>query len=336
MTIRERLEQNEKDFLSQYACLSTQSRGRDFNLEQCNIRTDFQRDRDRIIHCNSFRRLKHKTQVFLAPQSDHYRARLTHTLEVSQIARTISRALALNEDLTEAIALGHDLGHTPFGHTGEKVLNEILSNGFKHNVQSVRTVEKLENKGKGLNLTVEVRDGILKHSDSCESPITLEGKVVRLADKIAYINHDIEDAIRAKVLTEEELPIECTQILGDNKSKRISTIINSVVTNSVDDIIMQQDVHNAHYQLKRFMYKNVYANPLAKSQDKKSEDIIKFLYEYFTENYDELPSLYHQIAELDSKEQAVADYIAGMTDTYAIEKFKDIFIPKCFSIKGDN
>lgn len=276
MNIREQSEKLERKYLSPYASLSCESQGREREEEQCDIRTVYQRDRDRIIHCKAFRRMKHKTQVFLAPMGDHYRTRLTHTLEVAQIARTISKALRLNEDLTEAIALGHDLGHTPFGHAGESALNDVCSQGFEHFRQSIRVVEILENNGKGLNLTKEVRDGIVNHRTSGH-PSTLEGKVVRLSDKIAYINHDIDDAIRGKIITEKDIPKEYADILGDTTKIRLNTLIHDVVSNSVDknDILMSPKVEEAMMGLRKYMFKNVYTNPLAKSEETKAKAMLK-------------------------------------------------------------
>ena len=265
MSIRENLERMEEISLSPFATLSVNSRGRDREEPQCDIRPVFQRDRDRILHCKSFRRLKHKTQVFLSPKGDHYRTRLTHTLEVSQNARTIAKALRLNEDLVEAIALGHDLGHTPFGHAGERILNELCDEGYRHNEQSVRIVEKLEKDGKGLNLTWEVRDGILNHQTSM-MPHTLEGKIVRLSDKIAYINHDIDDAIRAKVMSEEDIPLEIRKVLGMTTKERLNTLIHNIIMNSMgkNDIVMSEEIGGAMRDLRKFMFQKVYTNPRRK------------------------------------------------------------------------
>ena len=279
MTIRERIENEEKDILSPYACLSINSKGREREEEQCDIRPVFQRDRDRIIHSKSFRRLKDKTQVFLLPEGDHYRTRLTHTLEVSQNARTIAKALRMNEDLVEAIALGHDLGHTPFGHSGERVLNEICPYGFKHNEQSLRTVEVLEKDGQGLNLTFEVRDGILNHQTSC-MPCTLEGKIVRLSDKIAYFHHDMDDAIRAGILTEEDVPKDIREVLGNTTGERLDKFIHDIVTNSLgkDDIIMSPPVADAMVKMKTFMYDRVYKNSVAKKEEGRAKLLINNLW----------------------------------------------------------
>lgn len=311
--------------LSEYACRSSASRGRAVPEEPCPIRTVFARDRDRIIHCKSFRRLKYKTQVFIAPEGDHYRTRLTHTLEVSQIARTISRALRLNEDLTEAIALGHDLGHTPFGHAGEKSLNEVCPGGFRHYTQSLRVVDRLEHEGRGLNLTWEVRNGIERHTCG-ELPATLEGRVVRLADRIAYISHDIDDAIRAGVLKEEEIPFP--DVLGATHSKRINTLITDTVRNSENgQLRMSPAVGEAFDRLHSFMFDHVYRNPVAKHEEGKAMYIVRKLYEYFGTHTDRLPGEYRMICEQDG-EQAVCDYIAGMTDRFAIQTYSDLYIPK--------
>lgn len=331
MTVRERQIEEEKSRLSEYAVCSANSRGRLSEESPCPYRTEFQRDRDRIIHCNSFRRLKHKTQVFLSPLGDHYRTRLTHTLEVSQIARTIARALRLNEDLTEAISLGHDLGHTPFGHAGERVLNEITPFGYKHYLQSVRVVHRLEKNGKGLNLTYEVKNGIACHSAKLVAD-TLEGRIVKISDKVAYINHDIEDAIRAGVLSEADLPWDAVYILGRKKSERISTIIASIVENSTDDIRMSPEVEKAHRILKQFMFDSVYTNPVAKGEEGKAQGIIEKLYQYYSDNVDKLPAFFKEIADQDGVPRAVCDYISGMTDQFAVTQFKELFIPKSWNI----
>ena len=282
MSIRENLERMEEISLSPFATLSVISRGRDREEPQCDIRPVFQRDRDRILHCKSFRRLKHKTQVFLSPKGDHYRTRLTHTLEVSQNARTIAKALRLNEDLVEAIALGHDLGHTPFGHAGERILNELCEEGYRHNEQSVRIVEKLEKDGKGLNLTWEVRDGILNHQTSM-MPHTLEGKIVRLSDKIAYINHDIDDAIRAKVMSEEDIPLEIRKVLGMTTKERLNTLIHNIIMNSMgkNDIVMSEEIGGAMQDLRKFMFQKVYTNPAAKGEEAKAERLLCELYAHY-------------------------------------------------------
>lgn len=319
--------------LSPYASFSDQSRGRDREEEQCPMRTIYQRDRDRIIHCKAFRRLKHKTQVFLAPEGDHYRTRLTHTLEVAQIARSIARALNLNEDLTEAIALGHDLGHTPFGHAGERTLNSLCPMGFAHYKQSIRVVELLEKDGKGLNLTWEVRDGIVNHRTS-GNPSTLEGKAVRLSDKIAYINHDIDDGIRAGILKESDIPSEYTYVLGNSTKERLNTMISDIVVNSLgkNDIVMSEPVHKAMTDLRKFMFESLYLNPTAKSEEAKADKLITELYRYYVANTDKLPDTYKRfITEFDERpEQVVCDYIAGMSDQYSISKFQEIFVPKAW------
>ncbi len=328
MGIREEYEKYEDIRLSKYACKSIDSRGRREYEVECDIRTKFQRDRDRIIHSKAFRRLKHKTQVFLAPEGDHYRTRLTHTLEVSQISRTIARALRLNEDLTEAISLGHDLGHTPFGHNGEKILNSITSSGFQHNIQSLRVVDILEkHKDKqGLNLTYEVRDGILNHRGE-NSPETLEGRIVKIADRIAYLNHDIDDAIRAKVIKKDDIPSDVVKILGSDHGERINNMITNIVVNSTDknDIMMSDKVQFATDKLRNFMFENIYLNKKAKSENYKAEKILKDLFAYYLENTNKIPKDTFLIKE--DKEIRVKDYIAGMTDRYAIKKFKDIFVP---------
>lgn len=331
MTIREELELREREILSPYAALSANSRGRQRKEEECDIRPVFQRDRDRILHCKAFRRLKQKTQVFLLPMGDHYRTRLTHTLEVSQNARTIAKALQLNEDLTEAIALGHDLGHTPFGHAGERALNQICPLGFKHNEQSVRVVEVLEKQGEGLNLTWEVRDGILNHKTSGR-PHTLEGKVVQLSDKIAYINHDMDDAIRGGILTESDIPLEFSSVLGHSPKDRLDTMVHDVIINSRNqpDIRMSDRVWKAMRGLRSFMYERVYKNPKAKSEEGKAIHMVTNLYTYYMEHPDLLPNQYAGALEKKeiSREQQVCDYIAGMTDSYAVKKFEKYFIPE--------
>ena len=328
MLPRERIMANERLTLSEYACKSEDSRGRKVYEKPCDFRTDFQRDRDRIIHCNSFRRLKHKTQVFLIPHGDHYRTRLTHTLEVSQISRTVACALGLNEDLCEAIALGHDLGHTPFGHDGERVLDELLPGGFAHNFQSRRVVEVLEKDGKGLNLTAEVIDGIVSHRGSSAPPITLEGMVVRHCDKIAYINHDIEDAIRGGVISQEDLPEFPVKTLGETKSQRITSLVGSLVGNSSDKIRFDTLTEKAFGELRVFMFEKVYRAAPTIAEKDKAGNIVRYLYEYFYKNKDEMPRLYVEIAERDGLEAAVGDYISGMTDEYAIDYFSRLCIPK--------
>ena len=333
MNIREEQEKREHLIFSPYASFSDESRGRDRDEEPCSMRTIYQRDRDRIIHCKTFRRLKHKTQVFLAPEGDHYRTRLTHTLEVAQIARSIARALNLNEDLTEAIALGHDLGHTPFGHAGERTLNSLCPMGFAHYKQSIRVVEFLEKDGQGLNLTWEVRDGILNHRTS-GSPSTLEGKAVRLSDKIAYINHDIDDGIRAGILKESDIPSEYTDVLGNSTKERLNTMISDIIMNSIgkNDLVMSEPVHKAMTELRKFMFESLYLNPTAKSEEAKADKLITELYRYYVANTDKLPDTYKRfITEFDERpEQVVCDYIAGMSDQYSISKFQEIFVPKAW------
>ncbi|MCH5193758.1 MAG: deoxyguanosinetriphosphate triphosphohydrolase [Oscillospiraceae bacterium] len=326
MTIREQIEVMELGMLCEDACTSKGTGHRVRKESKCPIRTEFQRDRDRILHSNSFRRLKQKTQVFLSPVGDHYRTRLTHTLEVSQIARTISRAFRLNEDLTEAIALGHDLGHTPFGHAGEDVLNEVCPYGFKHYLQSVRVVDYIENGGKGLNLTYEVKNGIACHTNKVA--VTKEGYIVRLADKIAYINHDIDDAIRAGMLKEEDLPSSATNVLGHSKSARITTLITSILDGGVENIHMSDEVGKAHDELREFMFANVYKNSIAKTEESKAKALIEKLYNYFLRYPDKLPEEYKKIMVRFDKERAVCDYVAGMTDVYAVNLYKELFIPK--------
>lgn len=335
MTIRETMEQWERDDLSPYAALSSESRGRDVREEPCDIRPVYQRDRDRILHSKSFRRMKHKTQVFLAPEGDHYRTRLTHTLEVAQIARTIAKALRMNESLTEAIALGHDLGHTPFGHAGEYILNEICEEGFTHYEQSVRIVEVLEKKGRGLNLTWEVRDGIRNHR-TAGHPSTLEGNIVRYSDKIAYINHDIDDAIRGRIITEKDIPQEFTCVLGSSVKERLNIMIHDMIFNSMDkpEIIMSPDVDRAMKGLRQWMFENVYRNRIAKSEEGKAQQLIVRLYEFYLKNVDMLPEEYLVMMETrnEKKERVVCDYIAGMSDSYAIDKFEELFVPKSWNV----
>ena len=335
MTIRENLEQWEKDYLSPYASLSVNSKGRLRPEEQCDIRPVFQRDRDRIIHCKAFRRLKDKTQVFLTPEGDHYRTRLTHTLEVSQTARTIAKALKLNEDLVEAIALGHDLGHTPFGHAGERALNRVCPFGFEHAEQSVRTVDILEKDGKGLNLTYEVRDGIRNHQ-TIGKPHTLEGKIVRLSDKIAYIHHDMDDAQRAGIITEDDIPVTMRTFLGYTTRERLNTFVHNIIENSMDkdSISMSPDVFEAMMELRALMFRNVYENPVAKKEEDKAIKMLSELYEYYTDHPEAMSREYRELVEYRGvpKEQAVCDYISGMTDQYSMEKFREIYIPKSWEV----
>lgn len=330
MTIREQLEQREKDYLSPYATLSMNSKGRERKEEQCDIRPVFQRDRDRIIHSKSFRRLKDKTQVFLSPEGDHYRTRLTHTLEVSQNACTIAKALRLNVDLVEAIALGHDLGHTPFGHAGERALDKVCPYGFKHNEQSVRTVEILEKNGLGLNLTWEVKDGILNHQTS-SMPHTLEGKIVRYSDKIAYTYHDMDDAVRAGILKEKDIPREIGEIVGYSPRERLNNFIHDMVTTSMnkDDVTMSVEVEQAMKDLRRFMFDKVYSNELAKCEEKKAISLIETLYEHYMNHTNELPKFFVELGlKGEPREKVVCDYISSMTDRFAIALYEELYVPK--------
>lgn len=330
MNIRESMEQREQKMLSPYAALSLCSRGRERQEEECDVRTVYQRDRDRILHSKAFRRMKDKTQVFVAPQGDHYRTRLTHTLEVSQIARTIAKALRLNEDLVEAIALGHDLGHTPFGHAGERALDAVNPDGFAHYKQSVRVVQVLEKNGEGLNLTWEVRDGILNHRTS-GNPSTLEGQVVRLSDKIAYIHHDMDDAIRGGILTEADVPKEICEVIGSSPTERLDHFIHDIVTNSMDkdDILMSEPVAEAMTKIRQFMFERVYKNPVAKSEEGKAEMLMETLYQHFLKHLDDLPEEYLNLLSVgEPREKVVCDYVGAMTDRFAIAVYEDIYIPK--------
>lgn len=332
MTIREEAEEREYRFFSPYAAHARDSRGRDRDEPQCDIRTVYQRDRDRILHSKSFRRLKHKTQVFIAPMGDHYRTRLTHTLEVSQLSRTIAKALRLNDDLCDAIALGHDLGHTPFGHSGERVLNQVCPLGFAHYRQSIRVVEVLEKNGEGLNLTWEVRDGILNHRTSGH-PSTLEGQIVRYCDKIAYINHDIDDAERAGILKEEDIPREYREALGFTTRDRLNTLIHDVIMSSLDrdEIRMSPGIEQPMMELRKFMFDHVYLNSVAKSEEKKVERMITLLYEYFEKHTDEMPQEYRSLIDRGEMEpRVVCDYISGMSDQYSIEKFRELYVPQAW------
>jgi dGTPase len=340
-TIREVLEEKEKLILAPYATLSSQSKGRQQPEEEDSIRPAFQHDRDRIIHSKSFRRLKHKTQVFLSPAGDHYRTRLTHTLEVSQIARTISKALGLNEDLTEAIALGHDLGHTPFGHAGESVLNRIVSEGFRHYEQSLRVVDKLERGGRGLNLTFEVRDGILKHSkglgdiipaEKDQVPATLEGQVVRIADVVAYVNHDLDDALRSGIIAMEDVPSFILENLGTTHSSRINTLVVDIVQTCLDQsslttIQFSPSVEDLAMSLRSFLYENVYKSPQVVSDFKKSSKILEDLFSYFMEDESRLPGERKICHPEEPYKRCVCDFIAGMTDQYALQLYQKIFLP---------
>ncbi len=333
MEVREILEQREIEILSPYAAKAAQSRGRRVPEDECDIRTAYMRDRDRIVHCKAFRRLKDKTQVFLAPQGDHYRNRMTHTLEVSQTARTVARCLRLNEDLVEAIALGHDLGHTPFGHAGEAALNSVCPYGFKHNEQSVRIVDKLEKDGKGLNLTWEVRDGILNHG-TADHPSTLEGQVVRLCDKISYIHHDMDDAERAGILCEDDIPLHLRNLLGSTTRIRLNTFIHDIVSASTgkDHIEMSEEIGGAMFELRRFMFQNLYTNPAAKGEEEKAVRMLKELYAYYRSNPDRMAPEYVRMVETENEDidRAVCDYISGMTDQYSIATFSRIFVPKAW------
>ena len=332
MLVREQIEAFEREHLSPAATLACNSLGRERPEEEDDLRTCFMRDRDRIVHCKAFRRLKHKTQVFLSPEGDHYRTRLTHTLEVSQIARTIARSMNLNEDLTEAIALGHDLGHTPFGHAGERALRAASGRNFDHNEQSLRIVRRLEKDGRGLNLTREVMDGILCHTGPKEAD-TLEGQIVRISDRIAYINHDIDDAIRAGVLSAEQIPLELRQQLGERNSQRIGTLVSGAAAygRETGRVGLPSGLAETMDSLRDFMFQAVYLNPVAKGEEGKGMEVVQALYRYFEEHPEEMPTEYLQIAFQDDVPTAVCDYIAGMTDRYAITKYQDIFIPKAWN-----
>lgn len=334
MTLRQQTEAREQATLSPFACCSAQSKGRERAEEECSVRTAFERDVDRIVYSKAFRRLKHKTQVFLQPEGDHYRTRMTHTLEVTRIARTIARALALNEDLTEAIALGHDLGHTPFGHAGERALNGLMPGGFAHYQQSVRVVERLEKGGAGLNLTWEVRNGILCHTKGTPAA-TLEGQVVRLADHIAYINHDIEDALRGGIIYPMDLPLECTSVLGFTHGARIDCLVKDAIQASQgqNEIRQTPEVGEAMQALKAFMFENVYTNPLAKGEEGKAQEMLRMLFRYYCDDPDQLPSDFQEIRVEEGVERAVCDYISGMTDPFATEQFEKLFIPRGWTVK---
>lgn len=328
MTIREQTEKIERETLSPFAALSQNSRGRKQERPLCDIRTEFQRDRDKIIHSKSFRRLKHKTQVFITPEGDHYRTRLTHTLEVAQIGRTIARGLRLNEDLIEAMALGHDLGHTPFGHAGERVLNELSDDGFRHNEQSHRVCEKLEN----LNLTYEVLDGILCHTGS-KTAFTLEGVILKYADRIAYINHDVDDAVRAGVLSKDKIPVSILNILGHSHGERINTLVSDIINNSWNrnEVSMTPDIEDAMMQLRKFMFDNVYIGSDAKIEETKVHSIIEALFSYYCKNPSKLPSHLVEIAKNEGVHRAVCDHIAGMSDRFAIYMFNELFVPRSWN-----
>ena len=334
MNLREQTQRREAAELSSLACQSAMTKGRARAEEECEIRTAFQRDVDRIVYSKAFRRLKHKTQVFLQPEGDHYRTRMTHTLEVSRIARTIARALSLNEDLTEAIALGHDLGHTPFGHAGERTLNKLMPGGFAHYQQSLRVVDRLEKNGEGLNLTWEVRNGIVCHTRGAPAG-TLEGQIVRLADHIAYINHDIQDALRGGIIYPMDLPLECTSILGFTHSERIGKLVSDAIEASRGkrEICQSGKVGQAMLALKDFMFENVYTNPLAKGEESKAQQMLELLFEHYLRDPDRLPADFQDIRVKEGAERAICDYIAGMTDPYAVEQFKKIYIPTGWKLK---
>lgn len=334
MTLREQMQEREEATLSALACLSSRSRGRARPEEECAIRTPFQRDIDRIVYSKAFRRLKHKTQVFLQPEGDHYRTRMTHTLEVARIARTMARALRLNEDLTEAIALGHDLGHTPFGHAGERLLDEVMPGGFAHYRQSVRVVERLEKGGVGLNLTWEVQNGIACHTKGTPAT-TLEGQLVRLADHIAYINHDIEDALRGSVIFPTDLPLDCSQVLGFDHKTRINTLVTDAIQASQgqERIVQSPQVGDAMLRLKAFMFENVYTNPMAKGEEGRAEGMIQQLFRFYRDNPDRLPEDFQDILLREGPERAACDYIAGMTDPFAIAEYTRLFIPAGWAVK---
>lgn len=336
LSVREQTEAFEYEYLSPYAAHARESKGRRTFEEPCDIRTCYQRDRDRILHSKSFRRLKNKTQVFLEPEGDHYRTRMTHTLEVSQIARTIAKALRLNEDLTEAIALGHDLGHTPYGHSGETALNEILKEAgighFRHNEQSVRIIERIEKNGEGLNLCRETVDGILNHGTEMR-PSTLEGMVVRLSDKIAYIHHDADDAIRARVLREEEIPEAYTRVLGHSVKDRLNTLVHDIISSSQgkNAVLQSEEVAEAMSGLRAFMFEAVYKNPTVKHEEEKAQGMLRMLYHYYMAHFDEIPASYRILKESGDREEIiVCDYISGMTDQYAVYKYRELFVPRGF------
>ncbi|MBR6595000.1 MAG: deoxyguanosinetriphosphate triphosphohydrolase [Oscillospiraceae bacterium] len=337
MSVREELERQEHRKLNPLAAFSDESKGRPFGdkYREEDVRTCFQRDIDRIVHSKAFRRLMHKTQVFLRPEGDHYRTRMTHTLEVARIASTITRALGLNEDLAEAIAMGHDLGHTPFGHAGEVALTRCLGKPFCHNEQSLRVVDVLENDGQGLNLTYEVRNGILCHTGE-EWPETLEGMVVRRSDQIAYVNHDIDDAVRAGILTNEDIPDSVSDVLGHNHSQRINTLVTDAIFTSREagTVMLSPAVDNALKELRAFMFERVYRNPIAKGEEARAKDMLQRMFEYYINNPEALPEDFHPQLSFEGLERTVCDYIAGMTDNYAVDKFTEIFIPMGWNVRG--
>ncbi len=335
MNMREMLEQKEYTTLSEQAQKAAESKGRSYTEEESDVRTCYQRDTDRIVHSKAFRRLMHKTQVFLRPEGDHYRTRMTHTLEVSRIARTVSRALSLNEDLTEAISLGHDLGHTPFGHAGEIALTEVMGVPFCHNEQSLRVVDKLENNGSGLNLTHETRMGILGHTGE-QIPETGEGQVVRISDRIAYINHDLDDAIRAGILSEQDIPRSISYVLGDSHRERINTMVVDMITRTEEAgrLEMSPEVVGAMDELRTFLFQKVYRNPVAKGEESKARGIIQALYTYYNSNPEKLPADFIPQLDFDGMSRVVCDYIAGMTDKYAVYKYEEIFVPSAWTVRG--
>ena len=335
MTPRVQREELERSILSAHACLASRSRGRQRPEEECDIRTCFQRDTDRIVYSKAFRRLKHKTQVFLQPEGDHYRTRMTHTLEVSRIARTIARALQLNEDLTEAAALGHDLGHTPFGHAGEVALSDVMGVPFHHNEQSLRVVDRLEKNGQGLNLTHEVRMAILGHTGA-SIPETLEGQIVRVSDRIAYVNHDIDDAIRAGILREADIPREISYVLGECHRERINTLVTDMITNTTETGVlgMRPEVSRAMADLRTFLFERVYKNPVAKGEESKAKGILQSLYTYYSKHPEALPADFIPQLDFDGISRVICDYIAGMTDKYAVHKYESIFIPAAWHVRG--
>ncbi len=336
-TLKERTYAIEEAFLSPYAAKSKDTRGRDSKEPPCEMRTEYQRDRDRLIYCKAFRRLKNKTQVFFSPEGDHYVTRLTHTLDVAQIARSLARCLALNEDLAEAIALGHDLGHTPFGHSGERILNKLSPDGFEHNVQSLRVVDILENDGKGLNLTFEVRDGIINHKKS-GNPATLEGMCVSIADRIAYINHDLDDAVRAGILTVNDIPKQIVKVLGSGSSERINTAITSVYrcSNGKNFVKMDAEVEEASEALRKFMFDRVYSSGSARGEEEKAGRMLSAMYSHFMQTPEDLPKTYISLLEKFSRGQVVCDYLSSMTDRYALYIFNKIFVPKGWTFLNEN
>ncbi len=337
MTVREELQHREHRLLNPRATFADASQGRlnGESYEENDVRTCFQRDTDKIVHSKSFRRLMHKTQVFLRPEGDHYRTRMTHTLEVSRIARTITRGLALNEDLTEAISMGHDLGHTPFGHAGEDALAELMIGGFRHNEQSLRVVDMLENDGRGLNLTYEVRMGIVGHT-GCQMPETLEGQVVRRSDQIAYVNHDIDDAVRAGILSQKDIPASIRAVLGNTHGQRIDALVCDMILSSREagEIVLSPSVEKALQDLRSFMFERVYRNPIAKSQEGKAKDMLKRMFEFYIAHPEALPEDFQPQMSFDGLERTVCDYIAGMTDKYAVDKFTQIFTPMGWHVRG--